>query len=184
MRSKKSMGVKNLSMGVKNLARSPMAVRAGAIGLVVCVIAAAMLLAARDPAAKVQTRSTTFAKSAATARKTSAMQVQARNSPTSTAPAVESAAKSEEPILVTITGCLERDADMYRLKDTTGTDAPKSRSWKSGFLKKSAATIEVLDATNRLRLSNYVGRRVSVTGMLADQELQGRSLRRIAESCN
>jgi hypothetical protein len=170
MRSKKSMDVKDL------------AVRAGAIGLVVCAIAAAMLVAGREPAAKVQARRTTSGESA-TARKTPAMQVQ-RNSATSTPVAMESAAKSDEPTLVTITGCLERDADTYRLKDTAGADAPKSRSWKSGFLKKSAATIEVIDATNRLRLSNYVGRRVSVTGMLLDQEMQGRSLRRIAESCD
>ena len=62
-------------------------------------------------------------------------------------------------------------------------EAAKSRSWKSGFLKKSAASIEVVDAANRLQLPTHIGQRVSVTGMLVDREMQGRSLKRIAASC-
>src|SRR5213594_98393 len=46
---------------------------------------------------------------------------------------------------VTIEGCLERADDAYRLTDTAGTNAPTSRSWKSAFLKKRPATIEVRD---------------------------------------
>ena len=33
---------------------------------------------------------------------------------------------------VTVTGCLEKSDEGYRLKDTSGVAAPKSRSWKSG----------------------------------------------------
>jgi hypothetical protein len=167
---------------VKKRPGFPAAVGAGAIGLVVCAVAVAMLIAARDPssnpsAAKIQPRRTPAAQLASKARKTTAL---------STSPAVELAPRSpvEESTLVTVTGCLERDAETYRLTDTTGEDAPKSRSWKSGFLKKGSATVEILDASNRLRLANYVGRHVSVTGMLVDRELQGRSLRRISDSCN
>ena len=40
---------------------------------------------------------------------------------------------------VTLTGCLERDDETFRLKNTTGDDAPKARSWRSGFLRKRAA---------------------------------------------
>jgi hypothetical protein len=93
------------------------------------------------------------------------------------APAVESAA-------VTITGCLERDDDTFRLRDTAGADAPKLRSWKSGFLKKGSASIEVVDAANRLKLANHIGQRVSVTGMLANREMQARSLQRVGASCD
>ena len=93
------------------------------------------------------------------------------------APAVESTG-------VTITGCLERDNDTFRLKDTTGADAPKARSWKSGFLKKGAASIEIVDAANRLKLSNHIGQRVSVTGMLLDREMQARSLQLVGASCS
>ena len=69
------------------------------------------------------------------------------------------------------------------MKNVEGADAPKARSWKSGFLKKGTARIEVMDASNRLKLSDHVGERVSISGMLADRELQGRSLRRVASSC-
>ena len=45
------------------------------------------------------------------------------------------------PDMVTITGCLEvsTSGDTFRLTDTEGVDAPKSRSWRSGFFKKRGA---------------------------------------------
>ena len=88
-----------------------------------------------------------------------------------------------KPAPVTIAGCLERDDETFRLKDTAGADAPRSRSWKSAFLKKGSAPVEVVDASKRLKLTNHVGQRVSVTGTLGDGEMQIRSLRRIAASC-
>jgi hypothetical protein len=109
------------------------------------------------------------------------------------APGVESAAKASgvEPVAkaraqesgVTITGCLERADDTFRLKDTTGADVPRLRSWKSGFLKKDSASVEVVDTADGLRLSDHVGQRISVTGLLVDREMQVRSLRRVAASC-
>ena len=96
----------------------------------------------------------------------------------------ESTTVAPEATPVTITGCLERDDATFRLKDTTGADAPKSRSWKKGFLKKGMASIEVVDAANRLSLSNHVGQRVSVTGLLVDREMTLRSLQRVAASCD
>lgn len=83
----------------------------------------------------------------------------------------------------TIAGCLELANGTFRLKDTSGEDAPKSRSWKSGFLRKRAASIELADAGS-LRLSRYVGQRVSVTGTLHDREMEPHLVRRIAGSCN
>ena len=88
-----------------------------------------------------------------------------------------------KPAPVTITGCLERDDETFRLKNTSGADAPRSRSWKSAFLKKGSAPVEVVDASKRLKLTNHVGQRVSVTGTLSDGEMQIRSMRRIAASC-
>ena len=84
----------------------------------------------------------------------------------------------------TIVGCLVQDHETFRLKNTAGEDAPKSRSWKSGFLKKSTKTIDVLDERHRLNLATHVGEQVSITGMLDDREMQGTSLKRVAESCN
>ena len=102
------------------------------------------------------------------------------------ASSVESASRHDSPEAtpVTITGCLERSDTTFRLTETTGTEAPKSRSWKRGFLKKGMAPVGVVDAGNRLNLSNHVGQRVSVTGLLVDREMTLRSLQRVAASCD
>jgi hypothetical protein len=85
---------------------------------------------------------------------------------------------------ITITGCLEREDDGFRLKNTSGTDAPKSRSWRSGFLKKGSASIDLVDPPKKLRLSEHVGERVSMTGVLVDRDMQVKSMHRVASSCN
>lgn len=94
------------------------------------------------------------------------------------------AAASTKAPPVTVTGCLERSGDAFRLKNTAGEAAPKSRSWKSGFLKKGTASIQVVDAGHALALASHVGERVSMSGPLVDREMQARSLRRIAASCD
>ena len=105
---------------------------------------------------------------------------------TANRPEVESAATTSmtKAAPVTITGCLESDDETFKLKNAIGQDAPKARSWKSGFLKKGAASIDVVDASKRLKLPAHVGERVSVTGMLVGREMQVRSLQRLAASCN
>lgn len=85
---------------------------------------------------------------------------------------------------VTVTGCLEQDNDLFKLKDTEGEEAPTSRSWKSGFLKKRPATITVLDASHRWKLEKHVGERISVTGSLVDREMQVKTLSRVTPSCS
>jgi hypothetical protein len=94
----------------------------------------------------------------------------------------EKTATNETP--VTITGCLERDQDSFRLKDTSGTDAPTKRSWKSAFLKRSTASVAVVDASQRLRLPSHVGERVTVRGTMVDREMHVRSLQRVSASCD
>jgi hypothetical protein len=90
----------------------------------------------------------------------------------------------EHVAAVTITGCLEHDEESFWLKDTTGLDAPTSRSWKSGFLKKRPSRIELLDPNNSLKLPAYVGRRISATGTLVNREMQPRSLHPLGVSCS
>ena len=85
---------------------------------------------------------------------------------------------------VTIEGCLERADDTFRLTDTAGTNAPRSRSWKSGFLKKRPAAIEVRDSVKRVNLASHVGQRVSVTGTLVDRQMRVGSLQPISLSCS
>ena len=99
-------------------------------------------------------------------------------------PAGDTAGKQETPTLATISGCLEREGDIFRLKNTSGEDAPKSRSWKSGFIKKSSASIDIVEGALRLKLADHVGRRVTMTGLLTERQIQARSVRVTAEGCD
>jgi hypothetical protein len=202
-------------MRLNKSTRLPGAIGTWAIGVVmVCIAAAAMVLAARQPSqpanitavetqrhAAPATVESTAKKPAiaraqvkkATAPKTPAASTLPANAPApyapaAKAPAVEPVSKAvaQEPDApVTITGCLEERKDQtFRLKNTTGGDAPKSRSWKSGFLKKGSTSIDLVDASNRAKLQSHVGQQISVTGMLVDREMQVRSLQRVAESCD
>lgn len=104
-----------------------------------------------------------------------------------TIPRAEPAANAEvedSVVQTTITGCLVSDDDTYRLKNTSGVDAPKSRSWKSGFLRKRSAAITLVDPSPSLHLTDHVGERVAVTGTLTDRDLRPRSVRRVAGSCD
>jgi phosphate-selective porin len=94
------------------------------------------------------------------------------------------AAAVHVPEIVTLTGCLEQKDDSFRLKDTSGADAPKSRSAKTLFLTKHSSSVTVLDSSKKLKLGSHVGERVSVTGPLVDKEMQGRTLQRVATSCD
>jgi hypothetical protein len=165
--------------------------RTAAIALiVVCIVGTAILITARGSestsAAPAPVAQTADASSAA--KPESAVIKRQKSSATTAAkPAgAQATAKASEQDAepATIVGCLVQDHETFRLKNTAGEDAPKSRSWKSGFLKKSTKTIEVVDERHRLSLANHVGEQVSVTGMLDDRELQGTSLTRVAESCN
>ncbi len=93
------------------------------------------------------------------------------------------ASKSKGPV-TTLQGCLEKSGDAFRLKDPSGADAPKARSWKSGFIKKSPASVDLVDLSESLGLANRVGTRVSVTGTLVDREMQAHAIHRLASSCN
>jgi hypothetical protein len=94
------------------------------------------------------------------------------------------ASKPAKGPVTTIEGCLVQNGDTFHLKGTTGVDAPKSRSWRSGFLKKGNSTVDVVDSSKSLGLANRVGTRVSVTGTLTDRELQAHSIHRVSSSCS
>ena len=132
--------------------------------------------ATRKPAAAASTRP------AASAATTLPVPVKSDMTTVVTAPAPRQ--QETAPVdVVTISGCLEQDDERFRLKDTTGDEAPKGRSWKSGFMRRSSSTIDVIDQANRHHLPTYVGQRVSVTGTLVEHEMQVRSVRIVAISC-
>ena len=161
-----------------------------AVGAVACVAAALMLLVLlRSPhSADTQHRTEAqIARADIAVPTASSAQAAAANDPTYTVPpiSVPSEPRAEEKAArVTITGCLERSDDNFRLTNTSGAPAPTSRSWKSAFLKKRPVTIEVVDTVKRLNLRSHVGQRVAVTGTLVDREMQVGSLQRIASSCS
>jgi hypothetical protein len=97
---------------------------------------------------------------------------------------VSTAARAAAP--VTITGCLEVSVaqDEFRLTDTGGVDAPKSRSWRSGFLKKRSTPVSLVEAPDTLALQSHVGRRVAATGMLTSHDLKVSGLRVVGPACN
>jgi len=151
-----------------------------AVSLVALISVGALVFAAHQAApsidaAPVATAVVTKATSPAPAKKTN-VAVKARSA--------DAVATAQAPDAVTITGCLEQDHDIFKLKDTSGAAAPKSRNWRTGFIAKRSSSITLVDVTNRLKLGAHVGERVSVTGALVDRELQGRSLQRVDASCD
>jgi hypothetical protein len=84
---------------------------------------------------------------------------------------------------VTVTGCLERDREAFRLTETSGAQAPKSRSWKSGFLKKRASDLDLVESSRKAKLKDHVGHRDALTGAIADGALHVQSVRHLSASC-
>ena len=93
---------------------------------------------------------------------------------------------SAEPAPVTLTGCLEIKEDTYefRLTDIDGLDAPKSRSWRTGFLKKRPAPVALVEPRDPHGLQRQVGKRVAATGHLTDRELKVSSVQVVGPSCD
>jgi hypothetical protein len=107
--------------------------------------------------------------------------------PATTASAVASSTVETAGVApVTVTGCLEVSVseDRFRLTDTEGGDAPKARSWRTGFLKKRSATVDLVGPTHGLSLDKQVGKRVAATGVLTNRTLTVGSLRVVSPNCN
>jgi hypothetical protein len=155
-----------------------------AIGIiVVCIVGTAMLIVARSSE---PTSAASVVPEQAIVAVTPIQPVAKAQKPSTiaaNAASAQSAGAVPGAELATIQGCLVQDADQFQLKNTSGEDAPTGRSWKSGFLHRSSKTIDVLDQSHRLNLARHVGERVTITGLLDDRELQGTSLKRVAESC-
>jgi len=100
-----------------------------------------------------------------------------------TAAAPESIASVKSPAMVTVEGCLESNGATYRLKNTTGLDAPKARTWRTGFLMKRSSSVGLVDTIGSLRLQDHIGKRVAATGSVEDREMHATTLREVAASC-
>jgi len=88
-----------------------------------------------------------------------------------------------DPNTVTMIGCLESDGSKYRLADVQGNQAPKGRSWKTGFVTKKTKNIDLVGAPASLKLQDHVGHKVSVSGLKDDDtHLKARTIRQLG-SC-
>jgi hypothetical protein len=91
---------------------------------------------------------------------------------------------AEEPATpVTLAGCVERTGEGFWLQNASGDGAPKSRSWKSGFLRRKSLSVELIDRGYTHRLATYVGQRVETTGVLVDREMNVKTLK-VLGSCD
>ena len=175
------MGDNKKSSRGKNAAKVRVERTVGVV-LVVLMVAAAMMLAARRP--EVVTDPAMTSKVVAPVDEGSVAKAPASHTNAKGTSTKNASGNAVISTPVTITGCLEQDDDVFKLKNTEGTDAPQSRSWKSGFLRKRPATITVVDASHRWKLEKHVGERISVNGSLVDHDLQLKSLSRVATSCS
>lgn len=105
----------------------------------------------------------------------------------SSAPAARASVSTSTGIApVTLTGCLEvsEDQDEFRLTDVDGANAPRSRSWRTGFLKKRPAAVAIVEPADSLALQTHVGRRVTATGLLTSNDLKVSALRAVGPPCS
>lgn len=96
------------------------------------------------------------------------------------------AAAAEKPRTVTLTGCVRgAERNMFVLTQVEGSDAPRARGWKTGYLLKRRSNVEVVAGAPSVRLRDHVGRRVTVTGTLEQKDraqIRARSIR-VLSSC-
>lgn len=172
------------SAGPKKPHVPPGIAQVAAVSVVVLLAVGAIIVVAQKatPAATASPAKSATVSATAPAAKTTATTAK-KGAPAKGKTANGAGSAQAAPEIVTITGCLEQKEDGFRLKDTGGTDVPKSRSWKTLGMTKHASTVSLVDTSNRLKLGSHVGQRVSVTGALVDKDLQGRSLKSLASSC-
>jgi hypothetical protein len=180
---------KTASVAAKRSTRTPWVAGVDGLSLAIAgvvIVAAGILVAAYRPASTDETSARVEA--TASARQADAFESPRTSSTTPDRSAVDAPASTARsttwPAPLTITGCLDRDGDSYRLTDAAGVGLPKSRSWKSGFLKKNASSITVVDGDRHARLQDHLGQRVTVTGTMVNREMQIGSVRLLSESCS
>jgi hypothetical protein len=165
---------------VKKPNMSPQTARIAAVMTVVTLAVAGIVLVAHQAASSAPAVPVAKAKELST----QAVAPPPKKAPLVKGKAANGASSAQASEIVTIAGCLEQSRDTFKLKDTKGAEAPKSRNWKTLGMTKHASAVTVVDNANRLKLGSHVGERVSVTGTLVDKEIQGRSLKLLDTSCD
>jgi hypothetical protein len=85
----------------------------------------------------------------------------------------------------TYVGCLrsENDGQKLVLTEVGGKDVPQSRNWKTMFVTKKSAKLEVRPA-GTLALRQHVGQTVQVSGSRVDDRLAARTVKVVGTTCS
>lgn len=85
--------------------------------------------------------------------------------------------------MVTYVGCLraEEAGERFMLTEISGPNAPRSRSWKTGFITKRTMDVEV--AGPRKKLTQNVGRLVRITGRRSGHDIVAHSITYAGATC-
>src|SRR5262249_232487 len=129
-----SMHIRKWISNVKKSARPNKSAKSPKIGQVIAIamvamIAVAGLVLARQQATPSKSTTATV-QSAATTESTAPVEKSTAKKPAPAHAANANGNAAQTPERVTITGCLEENHDTFKLKDTEGVDAPRSRNWK------------------------------------------------------
>jgi hypothetical protein len=85
---------------------------------------------------------------------------------------------------VTLTGCLKAEGTRYVLTDLQGVNVPKSRSWKSGYLRKTSRRYEVVSVSG-VKLREHIGHQVTVSGTAnGGSQVRARTVKVVSVSCS
>ena len=168
------------------MARNNSATWMAALGAAAALGAIMIFIAAQPGAAQKPTAQPAAQKPAAQrpVAQSPAVQNPTAQNPTAQKSTANSVATSNTSI--TLSGCLEAEGRSFKLTDVKGPQAPKGRSWKTGFIKKTAkGNVEVVSASSNVKLMDHVGHQVTVVGMQAgDDQIRATSVKRMAASCS
>jgi hypothetical protein len=94
------------------------------------------------------------------------------------------APKAKPVAPASLTGCLHNDGGHFKLTDLPDSQAPKGRTWKTGYVTKSNKDVEVLGAAN-LKLKDHVGHKVTIVGTRdGSTRVKATSLKMVATRCS
>ena len=101
-------------------------------------------------------------------------------------PARAAQAKPAPTPAMTLTGCLRADGAKFVLSDLPGDQTPKGRSWKTGYILKTAKDVEVTAASTSVKLKDHVGHKIAVTGVRGGDptHFTARTIKHVAASCS
>jgi hypothetical protein len=149
------------------------------IGLLTATVVA--MLAVIAIVAAMSNRSTTAKRESGPSK---TIQASASSEPLAVAPKPSPTGAKPVPD-ATYVGCLRSEDDGRKLvlTEVGGRDVPQSRNWKTMFVTKKAAKLEVRPAST-LALRQHVGQTVQVSGRRVDDRLAARSVKVVGTTCS